>query len=169
MVLLYRLFVSLAQLPVFTSDTYIEMTLLSVSRDYNDWRMIELRFLYCVFFFFFLSCSSQNCNDIMIVHLNPTIGIIWPALFRNFSQPGVMLHELLFGYSIAGYLSDKASWGCEIGWGQARKSKSCHYFYTWGRLANNRYESGTAGIYTVFCMWVYACALVHTFFGNLVS
>ena len=117
--------------------------------------------------FLFLACSSQNWNDIVIVHLNPTIGMIWPALFRNFSQPGVMLHELLFGYSIAGYLSDKASWGCEIGWGQARKSKSCHYFYTWGRLANNRYESGPAGIYMVFCLWIYVCVLVHTFFGNL--
>jgi len=49
---------------------------------------------------------------------------------------------LLIGYVGVGNLQDKASWTSNIGWGEARKSKPCHHFHTWGRLANNWYESG---------------------------
>lgn len=41
-----------------------------------------------------------------------------------------------------GNLQNKASWACNIGWGEARKPKPRDHFHTRGRLANNWYESG---------------------------
>lgn len=54
-----------------------------------------------------------------------------------------MLENLIpwsLAFSFVGYLSDKTSRECNIRWRETRKSKSCYYLHTRGRLADNWYE-----------------------------